>query len=94
MRTIVAQAKDPHRISFRIDARNKRLIEEAAISSGLTLTDYAIAVLVERSRAILRDTKVRELSARDTAIFLRMLNRCAAPNTALKKAARRCKRCR
>ncbi len=84
--------KGKRRLSFRVNEEHKRLIVQAARDSGLTITDFAISILVGRSKEIIHENTIRELSSRDTEIFMRMLDRSARPNAALKKAVRRYQR--
>lgn len=79
------------RISFRTNQEIKDLIERAAMSSGLTLTDYALSVLVKHSQQVVDENCVRTLSPKDTEIFLGLLEKEAKPNLALRRAAKRYK---
>src|SRR4029079_19387850 len=79
------------RISLRTRPELKDLIERAAMTTGLTLTDYALNVLVTHARQVLDENGVRVLSPRDTHAFLNLLERGARPNAALRRAGQRYK---
>lgn len=80
-------SRNNSRLSFRLNERNKRLIERAARSAGQTVTQYAIAVLVAEARETLHKSHTTELSQRDSELFLAMLDSDTEPNEALKRAA-------
>lgn len=80
-------SRNNSRLSFRLNERNKRLIERAARSAGQTVTQYAIAVLVAVARETLHKSHTTELSQRDSELFLAMLDSDTEPNEALKRAA-------
>lgn len=77
------------RLSFRVDARLKTLIERAAGYSGETVTSYAIATLLRDARRIVQEHEVSVLSDRDRNRFLALLDQPLVPNAALQRAARR-----
>ncbi len=81
--------KTSARISLRTDPQLKDLIERAAMTSGLTLTDYAVSVLVSHAKQVLDENCARVLSSRDTRAFLNLLETRTRPNQALRRAARR-----
>ena len=89
---------NPHsdaRIEFRLPARVKREIEQAAAAQNRSLTDFATNVLIDMARKVLADHARHEhvqLSNRDRDRFLAMLDASAAPNTALQAAARKHRR--
>jgi len=80
------------RISFRTNQEIKDLIERADMSSGLTVTDYALTVLVNHSQKTVDENCVRTLSPKDTEFFLGLLEKEARPNSALTQAAKRYKK--
>lgn len=75
------------RLNFRLPLELKEKIEEAAIISGLTVTDFAINALVNSAENVLEKQQNRVLSNRDRDIFLKMLESDAEPNEELKKLA-------
>jgi uncharacterized protein (DUF1778 family) len=83
------KAQSDTRISLRTDPKLKDLIERAALTSGLTVTDYALSVLVNHAKQVLDENCVRILSSRDTEAFLTLLDKKSEPNATLKRAAKR-----
>ena len=75
------------RLNFRLPAEIKERIEDAALVSGLTVTDFAINALANSADEVLEKQAHRKLSKRDSEIFLAMLDDDSEPNEALKKAA-------
>jgi uncharacterized protein (DUF1778 family) len=80
------------RLDFRVKPEHKALIEDAASVEGRTVTDFAVAVLVKAAAEVIERATVTSLSARDSKVFLSMLAADAAPNAALKAAAKRYKK--
>lgn len=78
-------------INFRLPQEAKDVIERAAVVSGQTITDFAIASLLERAQEVLDRFAQRVLSDRDRDIFLAMLTADDEPNDALQQAAHRYK---
>ncbi|MEQ1903944.1 MAG: DUF1778 domain-containing protein [Pirellulaceae bacterium] len=86
----MASAGNDARLNFRLAPELKQTIEQAAAEMGLTVSDFAIAALVQSARKVLDESEHTRLSNRDRAIFLKMLDdQTAKPNAALKKAAKR-----
>ena len=84
----MASATTVHpRIDFRTTKEAKALIERAATLLGMTVSEYAKSVLLERSHEVVQSTETRVLSDRDRDRFLDILDRPAAPNQALRDAA-------
>lgn len=89
MPTIEKQTNQPARLNFRLPPEIKERIENAALISGVTVTDFAITALVNSAEEILEKHQMRVLSDRDRDLFLALLeDEDAEPNEALKKAAR------
>ena len=79
------------RLDFRIKTEHKSLIERAASVKGQTVTDFAVAALVKAANESIDQATSTRLSQADSRIFLQMLNSQAAPNAALRSAAKRYK---
>ncbi len=77
---------DIARLNIRIPAHIKERIEEAAIVSGVSVTDFTIANLSESADEILERHHFRKLSNRDRDIFLAMLDSDDEPNEKLIEA--------
>jgi len=80
------------RLDFRVKPEHKSLIEHAASVEGLTVTDFVVVTLVKAAHETIQRATLMTLSARDSTTFLRMLESDAAPNPALKAAAKRYKK--
>lgn len=76
-------------LNVRIPSHIKERIEQAAVVSGLTITDYAISVLSESADEDLERHNTRILSDRDRDLFLQMIDNPPEPNKALRQAAER-----
>ena len=79
------------RLNFRIPSEIKERVEEAALVTGTTVTDFAITALANSAEEAIHRHQSRTLSDRDRDIFLHMLDDPSGPNEALKKAAERYK---
>ncbi|HVS34899.1 MAG TPA: DUF1778 domain-containing protein [Gemmataceae bacterium] len=82
--------KNDARCDFRISSQAKALIEQAAALNGQSLTEFAVATLVEKARQVVSAESVRTLSERDARQFMRLLEK-DQPNRALRDAARKYK---
>ena len=83
--------KYPRQKGARVDIRTtneiRSIIEQAATLQGLTVSEYAKAILVEHAREVIEQHETRRLSDRDRDLFLDMLDSPPAPNDALRAAA-------
>ncbi len=79
------------RLDFRLDPDHKALIERAADLEGQTVSNFAMAALIRSAQETIQRASLTTLSARDSKRFLKMLDDEAAPNAALKAAAKRYK---
>ncbi|MGI8640882.1 MAG: DUF1778 domain-containing protein [Pyrinomonadaceae bacterium] len=80
------------RLNFRLPPEIKERIENAALVSGVTVTDFAISALANMAEEVLEKHTRRVLSRRDRDIFLAMLENPPEPNEALKKAVKEYKK--
>ena len=76
------------RLDFRIASDNKALIEQAAILSGQTVSDFAASTLLDKAHQIIERHQITKLSNTDRDIFLAMLDNPPQPNEALKNAVK------
>lgn len=74
------------RLSIRLPASVKARIEQAAVLSGLSVTDFTITNLTESADEVLEHHHFRKLSKRDRDIFLAMLDADNEPNEKLVEA--------
>lgn len=89
--TTLSQSQNA-RLDFRVKPEQKTLIERAAHVEGRTVTDFAVATLIRAAQETIERSTLTTLSTRDAKTFLRMLDADAAPNAALKAAAKRYKK--
>lgn len=92
MPTIEKNPTQAARLNFRLPPEIKEKIENAALVSGVTVTDFAITALANSAEEVLEKHERRVLSNRDRDIFLKMLENPPEPNEALKNAVREYKR--
>ncbi len=86
MPTTENTAQDIARLNIRLPLHVKERIEQAAMVSGVSLTDFTIANLSESANEILERHHFRKLSNRDRDIFLAMLDADDEPNEKLIEA--------
>jgi uncharacterized protein (DUF1778 family) len=77
------------RYDFRLQAAEKKAIEEAAALLGMSLTQFAKTTLIQRAREVARTHHTTTLSDRDRDTLLALLDADAAPNPRLSGAAAR-----
>jgi len=70
----------------------KDMIEQAAVISGQTVSDFAVTTLVKSAQEVLERQKQHQLSDRDRDLFLKLLDQAQRPNTALRRAVARYKK--
>ncbi len=61
------------RLEARVPAELKTMFQRAADIEGVTLSNYLITALVERSRATIREHEILTLSGRSREVFLEAL---------------------
>ena len=76
------------RLEARISERQKQTLQEAAIVSGQSLTDFLINSALENARNIIEQDRVLRLSTRDCEKFVSALMEDAEPSEDLKQAVR------
>lgn len=77
------------KITIRQPKTLKAKIAKAATLRGMTVTSFINGMLEIAAQRTLRRIETRELTDRDRAALLAMLQKPSAPNAALCKAARR-----
>jgi uncharacterized protein (DUF1778 family) len=83
-------SKSDARLNFRLASELKELIDEAATRLGQSTSDFAVSTLVRAARSVIQEEAVTRLTNRDRDLFIALLDDAdAAPNEALKGAARR-----
>ena len=92
MPSIEVKTNDVARLNFRLPTEIKKRVENAALVSGITVTDFAISALANSADEVLEQHQTRKLSNRDRNLFLAMLENPPEPNEALRKAAKNYKK--
>lgn len=80
------------RLDIRLNPQAKEKIEQAAVVSHQSLTDFVVTNLLRASEEALQRQQMIHLTNRDRDLFLAALEKDARPNRALRKAAERFKR--
>ena len=92
MPSIEAKTTDAARLNVRLPTEIKKRVENAALVSGITVTDFAISALANSADEVLEQHLTRKMSNRDRHLFLAMLENPPEPNEALCKAAKNYKK--
>jgi len=86
----IAQKKTPTaRLSFRLNSDTKEIIEQAALVSGKSISEFAVSSLVQSAQEILGKHQAIRLSNRDFDALMDAVDADHEPNEALKRAAAR-----
>jgi uncharacterized protein (DUF1778 family) len=80
------------RLDIRLNPQAKEKIEQAAVVSHQSLTDFVVTSLLRVSEETLQRQRMIHLSNHDRDLFLTALEGDCRPNRALRKAADRFKR--
>lgn len=88
MATLHSTTRDA-RLDFRLSREQKRMIEQAATVTGQSLSDFAVANLIQAAQRTIDQAAVTRLSMRDRDRFVHLIESEAKPNKALKTAAER-----
>ena len=80
------------RLEIRLNPKAKEKIEEAAVVSHQTVTDFVLTSPMRASEEALERQQIILLTNRDRDLFLNALEGDVRPNRALRKAADRFKR--
>ena len=80
------------RLDIRLNPQAKEKIEQAAVVSHQSVTDFVVTSLLRASEQALERQQMIRLTNRDRDRFLAALEADAKPNRALRKAAVRFKR--
>ena len=80
------------RLDIRLNPQAKEKIEQAAVVSHQSLTDFVVTNLLRVSEEALQRQQMIHLTNRDRDLFLAALEKDVRPNRALRKAAERFKR--
>ena len=80
------------RLDVRLNVQVKEKIEQAAVASHQTVTDFVVTSLLHASEDALKRHHTVRLTNRDRDLFLAALDKDARPNRALRSAAEKFKR--
>jgi uncharacterized protein (DUF1778 family) len=87
------ETRSEARLNFRLPVQLKEVIEEAAAALGQSVSDFAVATLVQTARTVIQQRTTTELTSRDRDRFLALLDDTSArPTRALSAAAARYKK--
>ena len=89
---MAVRSKSQARLDFRLSSALKVRIEQAAILTGQSVSDFAIATLAKEAQRVIQENTCMVLSDRDRDRFLAILDGPAKPNKALSEAAKRYRR--
>ncbi|MFO0977965.1 MAG: DUF1778 domain-containing protein [Planctomycetaceae bacterium] len=86
----MSSANSETQINFRLTLSQKETIEDAATEMGQTVSDFAVATLIQAARKVLNDQHVTLLSERDRKVFAAIVDdETTQPNDAILKAVER-----
>ena len=80
------------RLDIRLNQQAKEKIQQAAVVSHQSVTDFVVTSLLRASEEALERQQMIHLTNRDRDLFLAALKKDVRPNHALRKAAERFKR--
>jgi len=80
------------RLDIRLNPQAKEKIEQAAVVSHQSVTDFVVTSLLRASEEALERQQVIHLTNRDRDLFLAALEKDVRPNRALRKTAERFER--
>jgi uncharacterized protein (DUF1778 family) len=80
------------RLDIRITTQAKDKIEQAAVVSNQTVTDFVLSSLLRASEEALQRHEIMRMTDRDRDLFLAALDAESLPNQSLRKAADKFKR--
>ena len=83
MTTTLESPRTEERINFRLEAQQKRLIEEAARLTGQSVTAFALSTLMRSAQELVERFGRTTLSDRDRDLFLALLDADDEPEPAL-----------
>jgi uncharacterized protein (DUF1778 family) len=92
MRRYEKSTKSAARLDVRLNAQVKEKIEQVAVASHQTVTDFVVTSLLSTSEDALKRHHAIRLTNRDRDLFLAAFDKEASPNRALRKAAKKFKR--
>jgi uncharacterized protein (DUF1778 family) len=80
------------RLNLRLRSNLKQVIEQAAEELGQSVSDFAVAAIVQAARQVIQQRNATDLSNRDRDRLLALLEDAdAKPNKALRRAAQKYK---
>lgn len=84
-----ASSRKDERIDVRLDREAKAMIARAAALRQQSVSEFILAVALERSHDVIERSNALQLSEREAKRFLAALASPPEPGAALKRAARR-----
>lgn len=77
------------RLQARVNPETKDLIERAAFTKGISVSDFLITSAYDAATQTLAEHEIIQLNQRDSQLFFGAVAQPPAANEAFKKAARR-----
>ena len=74
-----------NRIDFRVDDKNKALLERAAQLKNLSLSAYITSVCLNQAKLDIEENETLVLSGKDADLVYQLLENAPEPNEALKE---------
>lgn len=84
-----AEQRKSGRLSVRVDATTKEVLERAALLEGVSVSAFVLNHAVQVARDIVDEHEHIHLSEQDRDLFLHLLDNPPAPADALRRAAER-----
>jgi uncharacterized protein (DUF1778 family) len=85
------EGRKNQRLAVRLSADNKALLEQAALETGSTLSEFVVNSALAAARDVIENVERMVLRGEDRDFFLAMLENPPEPNEALREAAARYK---
>ena len=76
------------RLEARVSAAQKQLLQQAALLSGRSLSDFVVATAQEAARRVIAEHDAIRLSREEQQAFVHALLHPPAPNARLKRAVK------
>jgi uncharacterized protein (DUF1778 family) len=89
---MASTVRNDTRLNLHLRSNLKQLVEQAADELGQSVSDFAVAAIVQAAREVIQRRNVTDLSNRDRDRLLALLDDTdAKPNKALRRAAQKYK---
>jgi uncharacterized protein (DUF1778 family) len=89
MPTETTASRRESRLEIRVSAEIKTLLDEAAVSVGLSTSAFVLATVTPRAQEIIKQRAVMTLTAEESRAFVHQLLNPPKPSAALREAVTR-----